>query len=155
MILRPTPVSLRNCPCVRLWQWWATRLKRVIHSAFPCIHKKPAVLLLWGSWVRHAPWNRKGGWVMEETPEKLSPAPTLAPSPCRALLTRHLLQAPTCLLYPEQLTWQGPPPRHTRPERFLFLCGSLSAYPPQNIRTGTLLLLALWSQNPEQCLAHT
>lgn len=42
--------------------------------------------------------------VMEETPDKLSPAPTLAPSPCRALLTRHLLQAAACLPCPEQLT---------------------------------------------------
>ena len=107
MVLRPTAVSLSNCPRVSLWQWWAAKLKRVTRSAFSCIHKKPAVLLLCGEWVQPLPKTGNEA-VMGETltnslpPQRLSHLPTL--------LTCQLLQEATCLLYPQQLTCRGPPP---------------------------------------------
>lgn len=132
------------------------------HSLSISLHpqKNPLCCSLWGSWVRHTPRNRKGGWWWKRhlrSSLQPQPWPHLPAGPCshvtsskRPPVSSTLNSWPDKVLHPDNVSL-----RHTRTERFLFLCGSFSAYSPQNIRTGTLLFLALWSQNPEQCLAHT
>lgn len=109
MVLWPTPVSLSNCPRVSLWQWWATKLKRVTRSAFPCIHKKPAVLLLCGKWVQPIPQNRKWGLWWKRHWQTLScpnPCPTSLQGPAHMSppLRGHLSPLPSTADLPRSTT---------------------------------------------------
>ena len=138
MVLRPTTVSLSNCPRVSLWQRWAVKLKRVTRSAFSCIHKKPAVLLLCGEWVQPLPKTGNEA-VMGETltnslpPQRLSHLPT---GPCshassskRPPVSSTLNSWPAEALHPDNVS-----SRHTLSEMLLFLCGSFTAYFPRNYK---------------------
>lgn len=159
MTLRPTPVSLSSCPRQSLAVASSEAATGHSLSISPRPQETRCAAPVWKLGAAHSPkqgmrvvWKRH--W---QTPSRTNPRPTSLQGPT------HTPPPPRGHLSP--LPWTADLPRSSTLKMFLRGTHYLNvsfllwlSYCPLSrriIRIGTLLFSALWSQNPERCLAHT
>lgn len=146
------PVSLGSCPREVSGSGEQAKLQRAIRSAFPPSTRSQLCCSCVEAGCGHS--QETGNEVVS-----MLTNPPFQPSshlPCRAQLTRHLLQEATCLLYLNSWPAKVLHPwnvssRHTLSRCFFSFVAQLLPF-PMNVRIGTLLFSALWSQNPGDAL---